>query len=378
MRSLRKGLAAAAVLCLFGCAEDRVAPAESERQLRLAEDLRIGDQIDDEKASFGRVSGLARDGRGRIYVADYQDQQIKVFAPDGSFRFAIGRRGGGPGELSNPCCIAFDSAGLLWVRDGQNRRYSAFAVSDTGATYVSQIRFAHGDVNRFAPTTFDSANQLIDVGAGGSTPGQPETHRFTLGPDGRTLRDILVRSAPAESLAMKTVHRTTADVSMTLYFHQPFGPLQLVAHGPRGEWAHAVSSRFSIDWRAADGSLLRHLSEDIAQGPELSATERQRADEGMQNDKKRAGADLGFSVPSHKPPLRNLYFDRSGRLWVELTVPDGAERRAFVYSPTGVRALSVTWPGDVDLREGAAVADTAWGVAADSLGVQTIVRLRPR
>jgi hypothetical protein len=47
----------------------------------------------------------------------------------------------------------------------------------------------------------------------------------------------------------------------------------------------------------------------------------------------------GKELPSSKPVLRGLFFDTSGRLWVELNVADGENRHAHVYDQTGQRVL---------------------------------------
>lgn len=48
----------------------------------LVEVLRIG-SLDDTCEAFGRVMSLAVDGDGRIYVADSQANDIRVFSPRG-------------------------------------------------------------------------------------------------------------------------------------------------------------------------------------------------------------------------------------------------------------------------------------------------------
>ncbi len=374
-----------ALLCLIGAslltgcngpADD--AKAAVDQPIAYAIDQRIGDDLQDVNASFARIDGLARAADGRLYVADAQAHEIKVFDPSGDFLFVIGRQGAGPGELANPCCVAFDPVGRLWVRDGGNARYSVYTAGDTVATFVTQVRFAHGDFNRFVPITFESAGNVIDIGSRAGASVTPQTHRYTLGPDGKVTRDLTVPEVPAESTAMKMVQREITGGRATFYLYPPYGPTQLVAHAVNGEWAHALSARYAIDWRAADGTLIRHLTRDIERGPELSPAERQRAEEGLLQDRKRVGTDPGFSVPSHKQPLRRLFFDTDGRLWVELSVSEGAARRAHIYDRNGQRAGQADWPAEVDLRYGLLRGDTAWGFATDSLGVQTVVRLVAR
>jgi hypothetical protein len=51
--------------------------------------------------------------------------------------------------------IAFDREDRLWARDNGNGRYVAVEVDGRVATPVATVRRRHGDVNRWAPTTFD-------------------------------------------------------------------------------------------------------------------------------------------------------------------------------------------------------------------------------
>jgi hypothetical protein len=84
---------------------------------------------------------------------------------------------------------------------------------------------------------------------------------------------------------------------------------------------------------------------------------------------------LGFDVPPRKPVLRDLFFDRQGRLWVERQVPDAGDRNADVYGVDGTLERTVSWPAHVSLADGAISGAVVWGVGRDSLDVPSLVRL---
>ena len=336
--------------------------------------------IDDTRPEyeFGRVSGLLALADGRVVVADAMNDVLRVYAADGTHRFSFGRNGSGPGEVSGPCCLAVDHENRLWVRDGGNGRYNVYALHGDSASFVQQVRMAHSDVNFWAAVTFDSAGHVIDVGHRSDAQSNSRLHRFHLDSTGHVIRETALHSVPPDSSAMKTVTREIENGSMTLYAHQPYGPQALYAHSPNGEYAHALSSRYAIDWRSADGSLLRHIVHEVANGPALSSTERTNADSSMSQQARRLGvtvAQLGFDVPANKPPLRALFFDLDGKLWVELSVADGAPRTAHIYDRNGTLARTVSWPRDVTLASGSIRGDAAWGIRTDSLDVVTLVRL---
>ena len=328
---------------------------------------------------FGRIGGLALLADGRIAVADRVNQEVRVYQPDGTHAFSFGRSGAGPREFSGPCCIAVDPRDRLWVRDGGNGRYSIFEIHPDSAEHVGQVRMAHGDVNRWVRTTFDRAGNIIDIGSRTDrTSGVTATYRMHLDSAGTVLSETSVHKVPDDSTDVRKVHREMTGGMATLYAYQPYGPSELVAHSPTGEFAHGLSSRYVIEWRAPDGSLIRTIVRDPARGPALSAAEDSAAGQELIRVAERLGVtagQLGFRVPSHKPPLRALFFDTHGRLWVELHVTHGADRQAHVYGTDGTLERIVSWPAAITLTDGVIREDVVWGVGRDSLDVATVVRL---
>lgn len=379
----QQGLAVFALLCtIVGCpaGAGRDVTPEAVRQGEV--ELSIGAEDGADALIFSRIGGLVVDPSGRVFAADLESNEIRVFQADGSFAFRIGRGGQGPGDLSGPCCLALrDEGTTLWVRDGGNGRYQRFAVGDTSAEYRSVVRFAHTDVNRGAPLTFDSEGNLIDIGAGvRDENGRVPIMRYHLDSASRVVRVDTLPEPTKDSLPVYTVSRKVADGSVTFFVYPSYPPLALHAHSPRGEWARAVSSRYSIAWYGADGRVLRTLERQVV-GPSLSAAERARADSLLNATAARRNiprGDIPFGVPDRKQPLRDLFFDQEGRLWVELYVAEGEQPTAHVYSPDGRFLYTAHWPPRTDIASGAAHGDAVYGVQRDSLDVQRIVRIRLR
>ena len=372
-------LALLAAAC--GCSDKSKPAGEGAAPDRQAEiELILGRDDGPDALLFSRITGLTVDAGGRIFVADHESNEIRVFERDGRFVFRIGRRGQGPGELSGPCCLALrDEGRTLWVRDGGNARYESFAVNDTSADHRSFVRFAHTDVNRHAPLTFDAEGNIIDIGAGRrGSDGRAPIVRYHLDAAGRVIREDTLAQPPADSVPMHSVTRKVAGGEITMFVYPSYPPLALQAHAPNGEWAQAVSSRYSIGWFGGDGQLLRTIERQV-DAPLLTAAERARSDSMMTATAKRlnvARGDIPFGVPNRKQPLRDLFFDLEGRLWVELFVAEGEPPAAHVYSPDGRLLFTARWPARTDLAGGAAGGDIAYGVQRDSLDTQRIVRLR--
>ena len=59
---------------------------------RLAEELRVGTVAGEGPELFGRITSLAVDPAGQIYVLEGQAQEIRVFGPDGAPRSTCSTR----------------------------------------------------------------------------------------------------------------------------------------------------------------------------------------------------------------------------------------------------------------------------------------------
>ena len=381
----RSALSLVAAIALAGCpGGGDEEPANADPPTRVgAVELAIGATEGADEVIFSRISGLTADRRGRIYVADLESHEVRVFGPDGRLAYRIGRKGQGPGELQEPCCIALqDGDSTLWIRDGGNARYVAFTLGDTSAAYRTMIRLAHRDVNRWAPLTFDADHHLIDVGSHPSSkPGESVLVRFHLDTAGHVIREDTVPRAPNDSVPQHTVNRKLPGGGVAIMYLWPmFGPAELNAHSPNGERARAISSRYSVAWYGPDGRIIRTL-ERPREGPPLSAAERERAEKDIEGYMKRLSlprGDIPFGIADRKQPLRDLYFDQEGRLWVELSVADGEAPTAHVYSPDGTLRFTAQWTPRTNLSNGVARGDVAYGVQRDSLDTERVVRLRFR
>ncbi|MCM3875698.1 MAG: DUF2298 domain-containing protein [Thermoanaerobaculia bacterium] len=128
--------------------------------------------------------GAASDGAGRVWVADFGNQRIQLFAADGSPGLALGSRGSGPGQFNDPCGIAVSPSGLVFVADTWNGRVQVFdakgvwrsewaggffgprgiAVDSGGSVFVADT--GNGRIVRFDATGRQEAEWGKEAGAG--------------------------------------------------------------------------------------------------------------------------------------------------------------------------------------------------------------------
>jgi hypothetical protein len=336
-------------------------------------DLTIG-SLDGTHDQFGAISGIATDRAGRIFIADGDNNAIAVFDSTGRYLFNIGREGSGPGELRGPCCLLIDEAGRLWVRDMFNRRYNLYSLSESGAALVGTRKMSPGAGGLWSPVTFDRGGQLVDVVVVPTEKGM-QLHRYHVDSLGSASAVDTIVAPPNDSMG---IHQFSVGNGIG-FINQPYGPRFVVAQAPGGDWARGLSSRYLVSWVRA-GDSVRTIRRDMI-GPALSARERQEADSLFRKEAQDAGQGVNsipFGVPGSKPPVRALYFDRQGRLWVQLSVADGENNRADVWDSTGRRVGNAEWPAGVELRQGLIDDKVAYGIQQDSVGVPQVVRLRFR
>ncbi|MFQ5487379.1 MAG: 6-bladed beta-propeller [Gammaproteobacteria bacterium] len=110
-----------------------------------------------------RPVGLARDAvSGRVFVADSQAHDIKVFDRQGNFLETWGRRGEGQGEFNAPTYLTF-AGGRLYVTDTLNSRIQVFDGAGRFIRSVGRRGLFLGDLPRPKGVAVDRDDNLYVV-----------------------------------------------------------------------------------------------------------------------------------------------------------------------------------------------------------------------
>jgi len=331
-----------------------------------------------EDYEFGSISETYLDGAGRIYVADGKFNTLRVFDQAGKLLHNVGRKGAGPGDLNMPCCLNVDRAGLLWVGDNGNKRYSVYSITGIKPEFVKNVPTPYP--NAYRRVEWTRAGELIFVTETNAPLNKSHVRRSFLDSAGRIIREDSILRPPDDSLPMATLSKpipNTSGAVASVGFGQPYGPQTLRAHGPGGQYATGVSSRYAITWIDERGN--RVLIKRNLLGPVVTAAQRDSAEAGFERQAANMGktrADIPFDVPARAAPLRNIEFDLDGRLWIHRTVPDSTPNIADVFERGGKHVMTVEWPANVARWSSTVRGTTMLGARTDSLGSQQLVRMK--
>ena len=379
MNNLPKTLLLVLVACLpLVAAAQRPAAKVAEWQGTV--DLVLGTE-DDEHATFSFVTGLALLADGRLVVADWDERRVHVYTATGRHLFDIGGEGGGPGEFRKPCCMRMLGDGTLLIGDPQANRYNRYRVGPDRALSIGTLTMRGGvmiDPHGAAPTRM-SANRFARLM---TVMGDCRSEFAVEQIDslGAPARAFTIVAPPGDSLAL-FVNRTEQPRGRRScsFYPMPYGAKYLLAFSPAGDFARAISSRYDIEWRSADGTLRTRIARSGEQVTPFTADERQQIARRLDYVRREYKGPRRVVAPAARAPISSLLFDELNRLWVVRSTPAQAPGAADVYDASGRQVARVTWPagyplGASDLATSAAL----FVVTSDSSDVTHITRIRLR
>jgi hypothetical protein len=332
---------------------------------RVVEELRIGRIDGDGPDLFGRITSLAVDRGGRIWVLEGQAQELRVFSAAGEYLRTVGRRGGGPGEFNRAVRLDLAPDGNLWVMDPMNGRLS---VIDTAGRYLDGKNVPGGFVIMPWPGGFDDAgryyapNPRFDAG----------TVRYdtaflpidTLG----VVRDPIERAS--FDIRRDGLVRVSAGVPFQGYLTSRITPA-----GTRMVLLTDEYRLFEVDAAAVD--TLRTITRAHTPLP-VTAADREKAREDLKWFTDQGGQVDWSKIPSTKPRADGFFFDDEGNIWVALRSASGEVWREFdIFDPEGRYLGIVELPFRLQRREVPIFRNgMLYGITQDELEVEYVVVAR--
>ena len=340
---------------------------------------------------FGFVSGLALTREYAVWVVDVRANMVHLVEVDGSIPISFGQKGDGPGDLNGPCCPRVTRDGRLWIRN-YTTRIEVFVPEGSGR-FVFERRIALHGLPRAgfveAPAVLLNGERLV------MTTIRPSRGLAVFDGDGGLLdhRPFPVLNDGRASMVFATIPPDNFGEGRTIPMQIPYTPVSRVALRSDGWHAEVFTSQYEVTLRGAGGEVVRRISRSELAGPRLTEGERtagtaflSRWTEGV----RRIGGSIpDVELPERRPPVHDLWFDSSDRLWVQRNVEaaHGFEE-ADVYDTLGRPLFRARWPrgrdvvqypvppaGTIDLSDGAAADTMAWGVERGAFDEHLLVRL---
>lgn len=283
--------------------------------LDLVELWRMGDSEEDD-ALFRRISRIAVDSRGYVYVAEWYHPAIRVFSSTGELIREIGRRGKGPGEFGNPQDVVVGKADTVFVWDKSHRRITVFSPYDYDVVRTVTV---HEEIPLYYP------HRLVGVVPEGFLLSFRTTfyldERQGLKLDSPRFMDVYLANRRGETLEKRLTHvpdRTMVVNSSwggTSVLIMPFTRLPHITMNSSGLLYSGYSDSIAIAVQSADGQTQRvirwtHDPEPVT-SHDVNAYFSTRS-KGYRRAAQKAG------IPDTKPAFQNFVVDDRDRVWVQL------------------------------------------------------------
>lgn len=337
---------------------------------------------DDPALPLGRVSDLAVDDEGRVYVLDQLAQVVWVFAPGHGLVGSMGGPGEGPGELGPLVTSVLVRGDTVLVADWTQARLSLF--STDGATLGTDPIPVEGGTRTWwassrAGLYFRGLTRFTDER--GRWSGRDVLFRY----DDRGRADTVLTFEYPES-----DFGTRSDPNLPITVN---APSWTVLDDGSIAWLALSEGRVRIHGR--DGTLRRILSMDewAPRFPTASEVESLRKKLGdrleMFGGSRTMLEQVPVDAPERLPALTSVMKGPEGTLWVQRMGDVGDVHPLALNTPDpptgyGGGVWDVLDPGgrhlgEVVLPPGIRVMDIAagavYGITSDSLGVERVVRV---
>lgn len=285
--------------------------------------------------TFGGIRSILLDSAGSVTVLDPSFVQLSRFDSTGALLGRLGRKGTGPGEYVMPYSLARIGSSHFLLDPGIPR----IMRTDLEGAWTGQWtipRASGGPVvrlYRIPPDAFATLGfRRRENGA---------LDRLFVIHDHEGPRDTLVAFAiETGSGSSMTCNRPDGGIT---FFSQPFGPLPLTIPGAARVQYTAVTPAYRIIVRGPDGDTLRILERPVTPAPVGDAEWEAALEEvrTFRRDWPTAQCDRdGWERPLTKPPLRWMFLDDEGQLWVEVLTSTGLVYDVF--GPDGSLRATVT------------------------------------
>ena len=367
---------------LFGAALALATQALHAQQWKAQRVVRVGEE---EGVSFGRISDIAPGADGGFYVLDAMESRVTTFSAAGKPLRSFGKRGAGPGELSNLATTLVVSGAHLVIVDPRNQRINLFR-TDGSFVRSRPLPFSSG-----FPVSWTSAGSRI-VYLARPLPGMLAAQFGGVSAHTLLAIDPLTDAEPDTLLRVQLPpdnEMSTAGGAIHMKLNLAAAQLHLASDG-RSRILSAVSDTYRIRVLDPAGKTTSWISRNVARH-RYSTAELARiktvADSvmaaGIKSGLAAAGArgevpkpQVEYTLPVHAPAIGRLLAGDRFLLVQRSSVPnaDASPSNWDVLGYDGTVLGTLTLPGR--FRAFALQGDRVYGVETDELDLQAVAVYR--
>ncbi|MBU4254607.1 MAG: 6-bladed beta-propeller [Acidobacteria bacterium] len=260
-------------------------PLYAEMKLNLEEELSIKGISENGDFIFAEVSSIAVDRNENIFICDRKEANIKLFDRSGNFLATIGRRGQGPGEMSDPERVCISNNDELVVLDVQNRCFLYFSLD---GKYIKTLK-SRGML--LLGLHVDSKGNIL---ASTLKQGQsfPEYELIKYDPDLNP--QFTIGSMPYQQ-NMRAIN--------------PFAPGYTYAVDQNDNIVYGYSDKYEIQIFSPQGKSLKIITKEY---DAVRITDAEKEEE-----KSKAPPYAGFNFPDTHSAFQSIKLDDEGRIFVK-------------------------------------------------------------
>lgn len=306
--------------------------------------LDVGVVEGDSAYQLDDVTDALRLSDGSVAVADGGSSEIRVYGPDGRFRFAAGGPGEGPGEFRWLSALYRMAGDSLLAYDSRLLRVSVFAPG--GAFVRSRLLETEGGGRTVLVSRLADGTMVVHENQRVVDPPETGVHQIP--------RTYLLLSPAGTTDSLTTLpggqQHLYAEGGGLYVSSLPFGVEDHVTAERRHVYA-GNSARFEVRKYAADSRLERRIrvarpptpvtEEDVERM--LDARTAPAPDENAAREMRNRIREM--ELPETMPAFEELEVDAAGHLWVREYVPRGTESNDWiVFGPEGAVTGTVSLP----------------------------------
>lgn len=288
----------------------------------LTEAFRIGDEAAGDTMLFGAVIQVSADSEGQVYVVESPFNGIHVFSAIGDHITSIGRLGAGPGEFQSAPQMHVGPSDTLYAFDFWPRRLSVFSPESHEFEYSLSL----GSSNDGCPPTsllgVEQQGFVLLCGQGVGSPAEAHMTQFS-----RVYLQSRDRQVLSDSIAVLPVREELVHTTHnTMEFHT-------LIYGRSPHFVYALGGPLYYAWNDAiriravglDGVLQDEFN--VSHEP-IQVTRKERDDALASYGLPAGNAALNnlarARLPATKPAFSYFLVDDLDRLWISLSMREGA------------------------------------------------------